>query len=303
MQHRPRARSSSRRARVRGCRAPGPPPSPEPRRRFAPQSSRPPADRCPRGPHRCGSVGRRAVVRGRAGQAARRGQVPAVRGGPPAGPSTRSWRSSLRPGHGRRRAAGRPAVARVVVVTDDPAAPRRCGGRRGRGRRTSRTPGSTRRSAHGGRLGARRAGPGRRGGAAVGRPAGAAAGRARARRCGPAGRASAGVRRPTRDGTGTTLLATAARRARPDPRYGAGSAAAHRATGAVALSGDWPVAAARRRHRGRPAGRGRARPRPGHGGLDRHPRRRLSRGPVPAGRCGVQATVATFDPGPGPGPC
>ncbi|HEY6749119.1 MAG TPA: 2-phospho-L-lactate guanylyltransferase [Mycobacteriales bacterium] len=44
---------------------------------------------------------------------------------------------------------------------------------------------------------------------------------------------------PDADGTGTTLLATA-----PGlpvlPRYGVGSAAAHRATGAVELAGDWP---------------------------------------------------------------
>jgi 2-phospho-L-lactate guanylyltransferase len=44
---------------------------------------------------------------------------------------------------------------------------------------------------------------------------------------------------PDADGTGTTLLAT-----RPGvpvlPRYGPGSAAAHRATGAVELSGNWP---------------------------------------------------------------
>jgi 2-phospho-L-lactate/phosphoenolpyruvate guanylyltransferase len=44
---------------------------------------------------------------------------------------------------------------------------------------------------------------------------------------------------PDADGTGTTLLATAP--GRPVlPRYGAGSAAAHRATGAVELTGDWP---------------------------------------------------------------
>ncbi|HST65699.1 MAG TPA: 2-phospho-L-lactate guanylyltransferase [Mycobacteriales bacterium] len=51
----------------------------------------------------------------------------------------------------------------------------------------------------------------------------------------PAGRAFV----PDADGTGTTLLATA-----PGlpvrPRYGPGSAAAHRATGAVELAGDWP---------------------------------------------------------------
>ena len=45
---------------------------------------------------------------------------------------------------------------------------------------------------------------------------------------------------PDADGTGTTLLATA-----PGlpvlPRYGPGSAAAHRATGAVELAGDWPT--------------------------------------------------------------
>jgi 2-phospho-L-lactate guanylyltransferase len=44
---------------------------------------------------------------------------------------------------------------------------------------------------------------------------------------------------PDADGTGTTLLATG-----PGlpvlPRYGPGSAAAHRETGAVELSGDWP---------------------------------------------------------------
>jgi 2-phospho-L-lactate guanylyltransferase len=44
---------------------------------------------------------------------------------------------------------------------------------------------------------------------------------------------------PDADGSGTTLLATA-----PGvpalPRYGPGSAAAHRASGAVELSGDWP---------------------------------------------------------------
>jgi 2-phospho-L-lactate/phosphoenolpyruvate guanylyltransferase len=44
---------------------------------------------------------------------------------------------------------------------------------------------------------------------------------------------------PDADGSGTTLLATA-----PGvpvrPRYGRGSAAAHRATGAVELAGDWP---------------------------------------------------------------
>jgi 2-phospho-L-lactate guanylyltransferase len=40
-------------------------------------------------------------------------------------------------------------------------------------------------------------------------------------------------------GTGTTLLATA--RGRPvEPRYGGASAAAHRAAGAVELTGDWP---------------------------------------------------------------
>ena len=40
-------------------------------------------------------------------------------------------------------------------------------------------------------------------------------------------------------GTGTTLLATAP--GRPvEPRYGPASAAAHRAAGAVELSGDWP---------------------------------------------------------------
>jgi 2-phospho-L-lactate guanylyltransferase len=40
-------------------------------------------------------------------------------------------------------------------------------------------------------------------------------------------------------GTGTTLLATAP--GRPvTPRYGQASAAAHRAAGAVELTGDWP---------------------------------------------------------------
>ena len=40
-------------------------------------------------------------------------------------------------------------------------------------------------------------------------------------------------------GTGTTLLATAP--GRPvEPRYGRASAAAHRAAGAVELTGDWP---------------------------------------------------------------
>jgi 2-phospho-L-lactate guanylyltransferase len=44
---------------------------------------------------------------------------------------------------------------------------------------------------------------------------------------------------PDADGTGTTLLATAA--GIPVlPRYGPASAAAHRATGAVELAGDWP---------------------------------------------------------------
>ncbi|HEV7657763.1 MAG TPA: 2-phospho-L-lactate guanylyltransferase [Mycobacteriales bacterium] len=59
---------------------------------------------------------------------------------------------------------------------------------------------------------------------------------------GAALRSAAGAQRafvPDADGTGTTLLATA-----PGvpvrPRYGAGSAAAHRATGAVELAGDWP---------------------------------------------------------------
>jgi 2-phospho-L-lactate/phosphoenolpyruvate guanylyltransferase len=45
---------------------------------------------------------------------------------------------------------------------------------------------------------------------------------------------------PDADGTGTTLLATA-----PGlpvrPRYGPGSARAHRAAGAVELAGDWPT--------------------------------------------------------------
>lgn len=44
---------------------------------------------------------------------------------------------------------------------------------------------------------------------------------------------------PDADGTGTTLLATAAG-VPVLPRYGPGSAAAHRATGAVELTGDWP---------------------------------------------------------------
>lgn len=42
-----------------------------------------------------------------------------------------------------------------------------------------------------------------------------------------------------RHGTGTTLLVTAAGRP-PVPRFGPGSAAAHRAAGAVALDGTWP---------------------------------------------------------------
>ena len=41
------------------------------------------------------------------------------------------------------------------------------------------------------------------------------------------------------DGTGTTLLLAAAARAL-DPRFGEGSAARHRASGAVALDGAWP---------------------------------------------------------------
>jgi 2-phospho-L-lactate/phosphoenolpyruvate guanylyltransferase len=41
------------------------------------------------------------------------------------------------------------------------------------------------------------------------------------------------------EGTGTTLL-LAGPGAALDPRFGAGSAAAHRASGAVALPGDWP---------------------------------------------------------------
>lgn len=40
-------------------------------------------------------------------------------------------------------------------------------------------------------------------------------------------------------GTGTTLLVTGPGR-RPEPRFGIGSAAAHAATGAIALDGDWP---------------------------------------------------------------
>jgi 2-phospho-L-lactate/phosphoenolpyruvate guanylyltransferase len=58
---------------------------------------------------------------------------------------------------------------------------------------------------------------------------------------GAALRAATGERAfvPDADGSGTTLLATA-----PGipvrPRYGRGSAAAHRATGAVELAGDWP---------------------------------------------------------------
>jgi 2-phospho-L-lactate guanylyltransferase len=59
---------------------------------------------------------------------------------------------------------------------------------------------------------------------------------------GAALRAAAGHDRafvPDADGTGTTLLATAP--GLPvQPRYGPGSAAAHRATGAAELVGDWP---------------------------------------------------------------
>ena len=44
---------------------------------------------------------------------------------------------------------------------------------------------------------------------------------------------------PDAAGGGTTLLA-AAPGVPADPRYGAGSAAAHRASGAVPLTGDWP---------------------------------------------------------------
>jgi len=44
---------------------------------------------------------------------------------------------------------------------------------------------------------------------------------------------------PDAAGAGTTLLA-AAPGVPVDPRYGAGSAAAHRGSGAVALTGDWP---------------------------------------------------------------
>ena len=85
------------------------------------------------------------------------------------------------------------------------------------------------------------------------------------------------------------------------PRYGQGSAAAHRAAGAVELTGDWPslrndVDTAADLRTAAELG-----PRPGHLGLDRHPRRRLSRGGPEPGA--VQATVATFDPGPGAGPC
>jgi 2-phospho-L-lactate guanylyltransferase len=44
---------------------------------------------------------------------------------------------------------------------------------------------------------------------------------------------------PDADGTGTTLLAAGA--GRPvEPRYGPASAAAHRSAGAVELAGDWP---------------------------------------------------------------
>jgi 2-phospho-L-lactate guanylyltransferase len=55
-------------------------------------------------------------------------------------------------------------------------------------------------------------------------------------------RAAAGHARsfvPDAAGAGTTLLAAVPGEP-PDPRYGAGSAAAHRASGAVPLTGDWP---------------------------------------------------------------
>ena len=54
--------------------------------------------------------------------------------------------------------------------------------------------------------------------------------------------AAAGARRAfcaDADGTGTTLLLAAAGAAL-DPRFGAGSAARHRRSGALALGGDWP---------------------------------------------------------------
>ena len=91
---------------------------------------------------------------------------------------------------------------------------------------------------------------------------------------------ASGARRafcPDAQGTGTTLLLAAAG-APLDPRFGAGSAARHRASGAVPLVAGGAGAAARRRHRRRPvcgrrAGAGPAHPRgagPDRAGADRY---------------------------------
>ena len=197
----------------------------------APVSTRPAARR-----RRAGSLGRRAVVRGGPGQAPAAGQVPAVRGRPAAA-GARGAGALPRPGHGRR---GAGAPARCGGCSWSPTTRRR--GRRWRPPargccRTSRTPGSTRRSrtAPARRDAAVRA---RRRGAAVRRPAGAAAGRAR-RRAGGRGRARRGVRGRRRAAPGPRCWPPLPA-GRSTPRYGPASAAAHRAAGAVELTGDWP---------------------------------------------------------------
>ena len=151
----------------------GPPPS-DPSPTGEPQSVRPPpsvSTSARGGP----TLGGRAVVRGGAGQAAGRGEVPAVRGRSPAAGACRAG-ARARAGH-RRRGGGQPRGGPGRGGDGRPRGGRR--GPRGRGRRRGGRAG--RRAEPGARARGRpgrRARPGRRGGAAVRGPAGAAPGRA-----------------------------------------------------------------------------------------------------------------------------